>query len=646
VSNALPFDRELADWQGRIAKAAASGGGLDEYRAALSWLKQHVPPDRCEKAKQEIQDAAERHLADTHGLGVIDAIYGAVFPEEVRDDVCDNNKLDECAIKIDDKAEIERLAKLGPIEYDRTRKLTAKQLGVTVSTLDREVANLCAANEAAQDFLPHWGVVPWAEEVGTAALLDSLSRYLKRYVILPEHAPEALALWILHTWVFERFDITPYLSITSPTKRCGKTVLMTLLYWLCRRGKKTDSVSKAAIYRSVERDKPTLCLDEVGWVLDPKDERQGILCGGFERNGYVEVCEGESTAITTRLFSTYCPKAFGLIGKLTPTLTDRSIVIPMRRKTSAEKAERLRRGDNDAHRKFRQQCLRWANDNAASLAKSAAIVLDKLNDRAADFWEPLLTIASLTGGGWKKQAEQAAVALSSDSAATSGDGEGVELLHDIKRAFDATMQNVIFTKTLIAQLTADEERPWAIYGRTGKPITDRKIAELLRPFSIISGTVRIGETTNKGYKLTDFEEAWQRWGMSHPSGAGQGETPSSHRLHESPPSQRHNVVKTGTSGDFSSVTENACDAREKCDLSNNDKHCDGVTDSSPPEWGCFDSKNGGRCFYCGNSAHADDPLLPASIDGKLFLTHRSCLDREWRARSIAPAQLDKAAPAG
>ena len=71
----------------------------------------------------------------------------------------------------------------------------------------------------------------------------------------------------------------------------------------------------------------TLCLDEVSWVLDLKEERQGILCGGFERNGYAEVCEGENTAITTRLFSTYCPKAFGLIGKLTPTLTDRSIVI-------------------------------------------------------------------------------------------------------------------------------------------------------------------------------------------------------------------------------------------------------------------------------------------------------------------------------
>ena len=218
-----PFERQIASWQGKIAVAK----DLNIHYAALMWAKQDVPLDNGlrEKAKREIQETAERHLADTHGLAVIDAIYGAVFPEEVRDDVHDNTKLDGCAIKIGDDAELKRLANLGLIEYDRIRKPAAKQLGVTVSTLDREVANIREANEAAQDFLPHWGVVPWAEQVDSAALLDSLCQHLKRYVVLPEHAAEALALWILHTWVFECFDITPYLSITSPTKRCGKTVL-------------------------------------------------------------------------------------------------------------------------------------------------------------------------------------------------------------------------------------------------------------------------------------------------------------------------------------------------------------------------------------------------------------------------------------
>src|SRR5262249_25938274 len=202
----------------------------------------------------------------------------------------------------------------------------------------------------------------------------------------------ALSLWTLNTWTFESFDIAPYLSITSPTRRCGKTVLMTMLYWLCRRGEESDSMSKAAGYRSGETRRPNLVLREGGWGMHPKDERQGILCGGFERNGFVEVCEGEGLAIATRLFSTFCPKAFGLIGQLTATLTDRSIVIPMRRKMPSEKAERLRRRDSEAHAQLRRQCLRWANDNAAVLAQVTPPALPALNDRANDLWEPLLAI--------------------------------------------------------------------------------------------------------------------------------------------------------------------------------------------------------------------------------------------------------------
>jgi Protein of unknown function (DUF3631)/RepB DNA-primase from phage plasmid len=402
------------------------------------------------------------------------------------------------------------LARLSRFEYDRRRKQEAKKLGIKLDTLDREVAELRAESAADKDFLPHWTVEPWPDQVDGAGLLDALRAHFKRYVVLPEHADTALALWTLNTWTFESFDIAPYLSITSPTRRCGKTVLMTMLYWLCRRGKKSDSMSKPAIYRSVDSERPTLVLDEVGWVLDPKDERQGILCGGFERNGFVEVCEGEGTSITTRLFSTFCPKAFGLIGQLTATLTDRSIVIPMRRKMPTEKAERLRRRDTEEHGQLRQQCLRWGTDNAEALAQLAPPALPTLNDRANDLWEPLLAIADRAGSVWSERARTAALALSGGGA-VGDDTQGVELLADIKRAFDASGLAEIPTKALITALCMDTERPWAAYSR-GEQITDRQLAKLLRPFGITSGTVHPpGAPDAKGYRRADFEDAWARY---------------------------------------------------------------------------------------------------------------------------------------
>jgi hypothetical protein len=354
-----------------------------------------------------------------------------------------------------DNAEIERLAQLSAIKYDQEREAAAEKLSVRISTLDASVkAERDKASKGQKDFLPHWQVEAWPETVNGAALLEALRKHFGRYVVLPPHADVALALWTLLTWVFDGFDITPYLAITSPTRRCGKTLLMTMLYWLCCRAKKNDSMSKASIYRSVEAERPTLILDEVGWVVDLKDERQGILCGGFERLGYVEVCEGEGAGITTKQYSTYCPKAFGLIGKLTPTLMDRSIEIRMQRKLG-EKVERLRRRDNEQHAELRRKCLRWANDNRDKLAAITPKKPDGLNDRAFDYWEPLLAIAQHVGGEWPKLADEAAIGLSGGESA--GEEKGVELLHHIKAEFDGSGRPALTTKTLITALCADEK---------------------------------------------------------------------------------------------------------------------------------------------------------------------------------------------
>src|ERR1043166_5873293 len=67
---------------------------------------------------------------------------------------------------------------------------------------------------------------PWLEPVNGKDLLDELSLVLRRFVLLPRRAEEILALWVLHTYAFELRDVTTYLGIESPEKRCGKTTLL------------------------------------------------------------------------------------------------------------------------------------------------------------------------------------------------------------------------------------------------------------------------------------------------------------------------------------------------------------------------------------------------------------------------------------
>lgn len=237
--------------------------------------------------------------------------FGSVAEESDEDFEVVDDALPEGEIN----AEVKKLAALPIGVYDTKRIEAAQRLGMSrVSVLDMLVkAERAKTAKVVDDFLPHWKVQPWPDPVNGDALLNELRQYFNRYAVTPKHADIVLALWVLHSWVFDRFDITPYLLVTSPTRRCGKSLVLTILQWLCCRAKKNDSMSKAAIYRSVEVERPTLVLDETSWVIDLKDGRQGILCGGFERNGFVEVCEGESSNITVRRYSTYCPKAFGAI---------------------------------------------------------------------------------------------------------------------------------------------------------------------------------------------------------------------------------------------------------------------------------------------------------------------------------------------
>ena len=384
ASVVLPCDRELSNWQGQIAYAAANGGGLDVYRAALNWARQGIPPKHGvrEKAKQEIREAAERHLGD--GTTVLDAIYFDIFPEDVEqgsDASASNSKLDAEAVKIDDHNEtyaaIKRLAKLEPIEYGRRRKDAARTLGVTVDILDKEVSEHRKEGEKDSAALPHWRAEPWPDAVASGQLLDSITAVFTRYIVLPKHAAEALALWILHAWTFDAGDISPFVVLTSPTRRCGKTSVLILLNWLTPRSELASNISPSAIFRYIEDQQPTLLVDEADTFIKSSEEARGILNSGHTRAAAYVIRNVEiGGQHKSQRFSTWAPKAIACIGGLAGTLEDRAIIVPMQRKPKGAKVARCRRRDCAEFSDLRRQALRWATDNLERLKWGAARIIE------------------------------------------------------------------------------------------------------------------------------------------------------------------------------------------------------------------------------------------------------------------------------
>jgi len=398
-----------------------------------------------------------------------------------------------------DNAVIGELASLDPLEYELGRDLAAAGLGIRVSALDKLVKGRRAASQAENAVLPHWNVEPSAEPVDGAALLNNLRQIFRRYVVLPTGADIVLSLWVLHAWTMDAGDISPLMVLVSPTKRCGKTSVLILIYFLTPRSELSSNITAPALFRYIEDVRPTLLIDEADSFAKDNEELRGILNSGHTKAAANVI---RNVDHKPRRFSTWAPKAIATIGTLADTLEDRAVVVRLQRKPPGATVQRLGRRDNADFAALRSQAARWAADNFDKLADPDP-KMPNLNDRAADNWRPLLAIADLAGGTWPEEARRAACLLSGEQQ----DGAiGVELLRDIRSTFGD--DDVIRSSDLVAKLTADAERPWAEW-KHGRPLTQKQLAGLLAPFHIISLTVHPpGLPDGKGYRRIDFEEAW------------------------------------------------------------------------------------------------------------------------------------------
>lgn len=350
---------------------------------------------------------------------------------------------------------------------------------------------------------------PWLEPVDGAGLFDDLVDTLKRFVVFPSHAAEAVALWILHAHTLEAFSISPLLTANSATKRAGKTLLLELVSLLVPRRLFASNITPAALFRAVEKFTPTLLIDEADTFLRDNDELKGILNASHRRaSAFVVRSVGDEHEPT--IFATWCAKAIALIGKLPDTLEDRSILISMKRKAPGEQIEKFR-ADRAASEfvSLKRKAARWAQDSLDALRKADPETPSTLNDRAADNWRPLLAIADLAGGEWPDRARAAALSLSGN-VDEAGSSVLIQLLDDLRELFETREVDRVASSDVAEAFGAMEDRPWSEW-RRGKPITQRQLAKLLAPLGIAPRKIRIGESTHQGYLLEQYIDSFTRY---------------------------------------------------------------------------------------------------------------------------------------
>ncbi len=180
-------------------------------------------------------------------------------------------------------------------------------------------------------------------------LLDELHAAFLRYVVLPSaEAADAVTLWIAATHGQPAWQHAPRLGVQSPEKRCGKSRLLDVVEATCHAPLITVNATPSAIFRSIGTDDPpTLLIDEADAIFGTRkaaeqhEDLRALVNAGHGRGRPAIRCVGPNQTPTA--FATFAMVALAGIGDCLPdTVTDRAIMVKMRRRAPGEHVAQFR----------------------------------------------------------------------------------------------------------------------------------------------------------------------------------------------------------------------------------------------------------------------------------------------------------------
>jgi putative DNA primase/helicase len=146
---------------------------------------------------------------------------------------------------------------------------------------------------------------------------------------------------------------------------------------MVRRPLGASNISAAVIYRVTEKYKPTLVIDEFDSFGTNNEDLRNMINGGHDRSAMERAWRCAPDTHEPESFDTFCPKAIDLIGKLKPSMRDRSIVIDMERKALKVKVAPLRDTLLAEYETLRRKLFRWASDHKDEIRGATPVALHR-----------------------------------------------------------------------------------------------------------------------------------------------------------------------------------------------------------------------------------------------------------------------------
>lgn len=357
-------------------------------------------------------------------------------------------------------------------------------------------------------------------------MLAQLEAYLTRWASFPTaDYPFVLSLWTVATYLWSRFSAFPYLVITSATKRSGKTLVSELAGFAASRARNITGATPPSVFRMIRDEQATLIMDEAERMSSENASLMRELLNSGYRRGQTIPRVGKGGE--NEYWPSYCPKVFVLIGDVSDTLRDRSVIIIMRR---SEAPQRYQYDKAQAEGESLREKLGLLVKDIEQLVTETYAThagLAFLPPRDEEIWLPLFAVCAVLAPERVEELQRIAVDMATEktsapmryTAQAQKDAEesataseyGVRLLRDLIAL--AQRDGVVWTLDVIEQLKAMPLAPWRKY--RGDGLNEMTLASLLRPFRIRPRQIRRRKQGKlaRGYTVEQLQDAAQKHGI-------------------------------------------------------------------------------------------------------------------------------------
>lgn len=226
-------------------------------------------------------------------------------------------------------------------------------------------------------------------------LLESIQSFIHQWVEIDPDMEKLLAGYVMLTWIYDKCPTMPIINARGGAGT-GKTRLLETMRHICYRGMRASGcLSFSSMFRTVERWKGTLCINE-GDLQHSKETSEMVkyLNERYEKGG--NVWRTNPDTLKCEFFNAYGPTIIttrAVFGD--NALESRCIMVPMAEKRRKDLKNNLDREFYDQAHNLRNALLLFRFKHLADFENDHTLEFDDLSPRFNQIIQPMASLARI-----------------------------------------------------------------------------------------------------------------------------------------------------------------------------------------------------------------------------------------------------------